>query len=360
MIRRGRRAVTCIAVALTALAVAPLAVRAAPAPAPGSFTPHTYGTPGAAGSREYWLYVPAIRSNAPRPLVVFLHGCIQTAQQAAAATGFNRLADKLGFDVVYPQQNVTSGSSAPAADGNGEGCWNWFLPEDQSRGAGEPASIAGITAQVIAGQRIDRRRVFVGGVSAGADMAVIMGATYPDVYAAVSPWAGCAYASCGDNGGRLAFDAMGARARQVPMLVLQGTGDTLNNFAMGQGLVDAWLATDDWVDNGVPDGSVSRLPATVDNGGFDQTPQPGSGDPCVRPSNFPCPGGIIGFQGTYPYTIEHFDNAAKCNVLDFWVVHGIEHSIPHADDSTPFTDPLGPDMTSASYAFFQHHPMGAC
>jgi len=356
MITRGRLAAAVVA-AVLALSIAPAAVHAAPPQA--SFTKHTFGVPGAPGTRDYWLYVPATRGNAPRPLVVFLHGCIHTALQAAEATGFNRLADELGFDVVYPQQNVTSGSSAPASDGNGEGCWNWFLPDDQSRGAGEPATIAGITAEVIAGQRVDRRRVFVGGVSAGADMAVIMGATYPDVYAAVSPWAGCAYASCSDNGGRLAYAAMGARARQVPMLVLQGTADTLNNFAMGQGLVDAWLATDDWADDGVPDGSVSRLPASVDNGGFDQVPQPGTGDPCVRPSNFPCPGGIVGFQGTYPYTVEHFDNAGGCNVLDFWVVHGIEHSVPHADDSTPFTDPLGPDMTAASYDYFLHHPMGA-
>jgi poly(hydroxyalkanoate) depolymerase family esterase len=347
-----------LAAGLVTLACTALPVRAA-APQ-SSFTKHTYGVPGAVGTRDYWLYVPATRGNAPRPLVVFLHGCIQTAPEAAAATRFDALADKLGFDVVYPQQNVTTNSSAPVADGNGEGCWNWFLTDDQQRDVGEPKTIAGITEQVIAAQRIDRRRVYIGGVSAGADMAVIMGATYPDVYAAVSPWAGCAYASCGDNAGRLAYTAMGPRARQVPMLVMQGTADTLNAFPLGQGLVDAWLATDDWVDNGVPDGSVSRLPSSVDNGGFDQTPSPGSGDPCVRPSNFPCPGGVIGFQGTYPYTVEHFANAGGCNVLDFWVVHGIEHSVPDADNSTPFTDPLGPDMTAASYDFFRRHPMGAC
>lgn len=349
--------VVCMVAALLTLAM-PVAVHAAP-PSPASFTKHTFGVPGAPGTRDYWLYVPAAKGNAPRPLVVFLHGCVQTAVQAAASTRFNQLADKLGFVVVYPQQNVTSGSSAPVSDGNGEGCWNWFLTDDQQRDAGEPKTIAGITQEVMASQRIDRRRVYVGGVSAGADMAVIMGATYPDVFAAVSPWAGCAYASCGDNGGRLAYDAMGPRARQVPMLVMQGTGDTLNVFPLGQGLVDAWLATDDWVDNGVPDGSVSRVPKSVDNGGFDQTPQPGSGDPCVRPSNFPCPGGVVGFQGTYPYTVEHYANAAGCNILDFWIVHGIEHSVPKADDSTPFTDPLGPDMTEAAYDFFLHHPMGA-
>jgi len=358
MTPRGRLAAVAAAVVVIA-SLGMSGVRASSPPLQGTFTKHTYGAPGAPGTREYWLYVPTTGAGGPRPLVVFLHGCIQTAEQAAAATGFNRLADRLGFVVVYPQQNVTTGSSAPASDGNGEGCWNWFLPDDQHRGAGEPGSIAGITEEVVAAQNVDRQRVYVSGVSAGADMAVTMGAAYPDVYAAVVAGAGCAYAACGDNSGRLAYAEMGPRARQVPMLVVQGTADTLNDFAMGQGLVDAWLATDDWVDNGVPDGSVSRLPASIENGGFDQVPKPGSGDPCVRPSNFPCPGGIIGFQGTYPYTVEHFDNAGGCNILDFWVIHGLEHSVPHADSATPFTDPLGPDMTAASYDFFLHHPIGA-
>lgn len=358
MSRRGRLAAVAGAVIVLA-SLGMSGVRAASPPLQGTFTKHTYGVPGASGTRDYWLYVPTTGAGAPRPLVVFLHGCIQTAEQAAAATGFNQLADRLGFLVVYPQQNVTTGSSAPASDGNGEGCWNWFLPDDQHRGAGEPQSIAGITEEVIGAQDVDRQRVFVSGVSAGADMAVTMGAAYPDVFAAVVAGAGCAYAGCGDNGGRLAYAEMGPRARQVPMLIVQGTADTLNNFAMGQGLVNAWLATDDWVDNGVPDGSVSRLPASIENGGFDQVPRPSTGDPCVRPSNFPCPGGIVGFQGTYPYTVEHFDNAGGCNVLDFWVVHGMEHAVPHADSATPFTDPLGPDMTAASYDFFAHHPMGA-
>ena len=46
---------------------------------------------------------------------------------------FYEAADRHGFVVVYPQQD---------RDQNPHGCWNWFLPEHQVRGAGDPAAIA--------------------------------------------------------------------------------------------------------------------------------------------------------------------------------------------------------------------------
>jgi poly(hydroxyalkanoate) depolymerase family esterase len=301
--------------------------------------------------------------------VVYLHGCLQTAEAAAKQTRFNELARKLRFVVAYPDQRVTTDNrSAPFEDGNGIGCWNWFLPEDQERELegdqlegpgfpGEPALIAGITRQVMATQRIDPARVYVDGISAGADMAVIMGATYPDLYAAVGALAGGPYATWTDLTGRLTYDAMGPRARVVPMFVEQGTADTLNAFPVSQALVDSWLGAGDLADDGEANGSIARTPAKTENHDFDQTPQPASGDACVRNHNWPCPGGVIGFQDTYPYTVESYADSRGCDVLDFWVVHGLEHAYPNADPSTEFSDPLGPDITTAAYRFFMAHPM---
>lgn len=344
-------------VLMALLAAVPVAARGSTAA--GLQGPFRYSAPGLP-SRQYWRYVPSGVRAGHRPLVVFLHGCLETAVQAAAATHFDQLADRLGFVVVYPQQTVTPGTSAPLADGNGEGCWNWFLPDDQQRGRGEPGSIAGITEQVrdTGALRIDRTRVYVEGVSAGADMAVILGATYPDVYAAVGALAGCAYATCADVTGSLAHQAMGKLARVVPMFVEQGTADTLNPFPLGQALVASWLGADDWADDGLADGSVSRSPASVDQHDPDQLPRPGSGDPCIRSSNWPCPGGIVGFQRSYPYTVEHYDDATGCDILDFWVIHGMEHAHPDGDPRQRWTDPLGPDVTLGSYAFFRQHRLG--
>ncbi|HET7311690.1 MAG TPA: PHB depolymerase family esterase [Mycobacteriales bacterium] len=334
---------------------APSCARLQPASWTGTFTPGTFTADGL--SRGYCLYLPAGGVQAGRPLVVYLHGCNETAEQTAQASHFNDIADRDNLVVLYPQQNVTTNSSAPFADGNGVGCWNWFLPEDQHRGAGEPAVLADLTQSVVASQQIDPARVFVTGVSAGADMATILAADYPDVYAAAAPIAGCAFQTCTDAAGALAYQVMGPRARVVPMLVENGTADSLNNMTMATGLVHGWLGTDDLADDGAANASISRTPASTTTYDADQTPQPGSGDLCIHNNTFTCPGGAVGFQGSYPYTVQTYDDAAGHDVLEFWVIHGMEHAHPDAPGDGPYTDPLGPDISLASYCFFAAHPM---
>jgi poly(hydroxyalkanoate) depolymerase family esterase len=343
----------------TAVAIPVTHAVAQPAKATGSFTEHTFAAPGLP-TRDYWLFVPAGKSHEPRPLLVFLHGCNITAEQSAQITRFNDLAAQLGFVVVYPQQAVTTNSSAPLADGNGIRCWNWFLPDDQSRDAGEPGTIAGITRQVMTSQPIDPKRVFVEGISAGANMAVTLGANYPDLYAAVGALAGCAYRTCGDETGALTNQAMGANARVVPMFVENGTADTLNNLAMAGGLVSSWLGADDLADDGSMNDSIARTPASQQTFGTDQTPRPGSGDLCIHDNTLTCPGGAVGFEQTYPYTVASYDDSNGCDLMDVWLIHGMEHAYPDAPGDGPYTDPLGPDITTAAWRFFANHTMGVC
>jgi poly(hydroxyalkanoate) depolymerase family esterase len=329
--------------------VAPPVVQAAPR---GQLSHHRYTEPGGL-TRDYLQYVPA-HLPAGRPLVVFLHGCNETATEAMAATRFNALADKERFAVLYPEQVRASNSSAPLADGNGIGCWNWFLPDDQERGAGEPAVLAGMTRYVTKAVRADRRRVYVEGISAGAAMTVILAATYPDVFAAAGALAGCTYRTCADLGGRLAFEQMGPRARLVPMFVENGTADVLNPAAQSEGVVQSWLGLGDLVDDGTANGSFSRTPATQDTVVPSGTPSPGGGDACVHNNSFLCLGGVLGLPD-YPVTRTTWNDAKGRDVVELWLVHGLAHAHPHAPGDGPYTDPLGPDVTRESYRFFLQH-----
>jgi poly(hydroxyalkanoate) depolymerase family esterase len=147
----------------------------------------------------------------------------------------NETADRHGFVVVYPYQ--------PRAR-NAQGCWNWFLPAHQQRGAGEPELIARITRRLIAKefeQTVDPARIFVAGLSSGGAMALILAVCYPDLFAAVAIHSGLPYRSADDIASAFAVmaaagatrapdghpvhAAMGEHARPIPSLVIHGTAD---------------------------------------------------------------------------------------------------------------------------------------
>src|SRR3989442_15895261 len=100
-----------------------------------------YTSSSSAGSRPYFVCTPSsYQIGTAVPLLVMLHGCTQTAEDFAAGTQMNQLAEQYGFIVVYPQQTPTE---------NQNGCWNWFTPSHQTRGCGEPASIAGVVQAIV-------------------------------------------------------------------------------------------------------------------------------------------------------------------------------------------------------------------
>jgi feruloyl esterase len=137
------------------------------------------------GNLRLFVYVP--KKLRPRSaLVVVLHGCGQSAAGYDLGSGWSMLADELGFVLVYPQQQRSN---------NAQGCFSWFVPGHTTRDRGEVLSIRQMIARASELFEIDRKRVFVTGLSAGGAMASAMLATYPEVFAGGAVIAGLPYGS---------------------------------------------------------------------------------------------------------------------------------------------------------------------
>jgi poly(hydroxyalkanoate) depolymerase family esterase len=158
---------------------------------PGRLEPLKFrGNPG---RLDAYVYVPARQAERPA-LVVALHGCSQRASDFDDETGWTALAEEAGFLLLLPEQ---SPYNSPAR------CFNWFSPKDYRRDRGEPESIRHQVETLLAQYPIDRNRIFVTGLSAGAGMTSVLLATHPDLFAGGAVMAGLPY-GCAAN----AFQAL--------------------------------------------------------------------------------------------------------------------------------------------------------
>jgi poly(hydroxyalkanoate) depolymerase family esterase len=231
------------------------AARAGPAfPAaapPSGVAWHTHTGPE--GSRRYRLSVPErLDARRPAPLVVMLHGCTQDPDDFAAGTRLDSLAAERGVVVAWPEQPA---SAQP------QKCWTWYDPAHQARGAGEPAIVAGIAAEVATRLPVDADRVYLAGLSAGGAMAANVAAAYPERFAAVAVHSGIAFRAASSVGEGLA--AMGTGAADVdalaraaeaafggrprpPLLVIHGAADPVVNVENARQLARQWAGEARW------------------------------------------------------------------------------------------------------------------
>ncbi len=122
--------------------------------------------------------------NEAAPLVVVLHGCTQTGAGYDHHSGWSQLADEAGFALLYPEQQRANNPNL---------CFNWFQPKDVDRGSGEALSIRQMIETMVVAHKLDRKRIFITGLSAGGAMAAAMLAVYPEVFAAGAIIAGLPY-----------------------------------------------------------------------------------------------------------------------------------------------------------------------
>ena len=288
---------------------------AAPSSGPSRSTTSTGGEfvsgscTSAAGTRSYRLYVPSSFRGEPMPLIVLLHGCTQDAVDLARGTRMNECAEREGFLVLYPEQSMSA---------NGQRCWNWFKADDQGRHGGEPSMIAAMTRQIMETYAVDADQVYVAGMSAGGSMAVIMGAAYPDLYAAVGVHSGLPYRSAHDL--RSAYAAMqsGGKGHSsslgIHTIIFHGTADTTVHPANAEGLLgqerDAKLMSTE----------TGRVP------------------------------------GGHAYTHSVYRDTERGVVMEQWIVEGVGHAWSGGSPAGSFTDAMGPDASAEMVRFFHEHP----
>ena len=219
----------------------PLAARHTPPPGAGAWLPGV--VMGAGGARRFRLYrPPGLQLGERLPLIVMLHGCGQDANSFAASTRMNRIALRERFLVLYPEQDRLA---------NGQGCWNWF-DTGTGRAFGEAALIMKAIDQVCLLHPVDKARVAIAGLSAGASMAALLVTRHPRRFKAVVMHSGIppgtAHSTLSALGAMqgtrstkpLAASPSTMEAHWPPLLVIHGDADAVVSPQNGQAAVQGW------------------------------------------------------------------------------------------------------------------------
>jgi poly(hydroxyalkanoate) depolymerase family esterase len=184
------------------------------------------------GNLRMFDYRPPTLAQNPA-LVVVLHGCTQTAADYDLGAGWSTLANRYGFALLLPQQQHSN---------NPNGCFNWFQPQHTRRNYGEPLSIRQMIEKSVVDHGIDRRRIFITGLSAGGAMTSVMLACYPELFAGGAIIAGLPYGAAATV--QQAFEMM----FQSPSRSPQEWGDLVRKASSHRGpwpRVSVWHGNDD-------------------------------------------------------------------------------------------------------------------
>lgn len=279
--------------------------------------------PGATFARgrasiDYKLYIPPGELSAPRPLLVMLHGCTQNPDDFATGTRMNEVARRQGWLVLYPRQ---SAAASP------QGCWNWFKSGHQRRGRGEPALLAALTQHIVDTHSGNARQVHAAGLSAGGAMAVVLGQTYPELFASVGVHSGL---------------PCGAASNAAEALALMRSGPEARRGEAGSSEVP-----------------LRAVPTIVFHGERDMTVHPLNGQQIYRDA-FAGLTGIEsvehGREGGRAYTRKTCMNARGQPLAELWLIEGAGHTWSGGDARGSHTDFRGPDAASQMLLFFADHP----
>ena len=277
---------------------------------------------GPGGARGYHLYRPPALQLAPGeklPLLLMLHGCGQTGRDFAASTRMNRIASRERFLVLYAEQDRVH---------HPQGCWNWY--ETRSGKADrEAATLLAAVDQVSLLYPVDRERVAVVGLSAGAGMAALLATRYPNRFKAVAMHSGVA-----PGAAQSTASALGAmRGRRVPAMPATAVGKALGAAAVGATLPPMLVLHGDGdtvvaASNAASTAAVWAT-ATGARPGIERVLQRGK---------------------RHPMRVTDFKRAGRTFVT-LCQVAGLGHAWSGGAARLPFSDAAGPDASKLVWAF---------
>ncbi len=159
-------------------------------------------------TRSYYVHAPAnYDGKTPLPVVIVLHGATQGAQSAEKMSGMSELADREHFLAVYPS------GTGRAVTWNAGNCCGYALMNNVDDVAFLRAMIAKIESQY----PVDRRRIYMTGISNGAMMSFRAACEMADVVAAVAPVEGAQNLECHPSAPVSVIIFHGTADRLVPM-----------------------------------------------------------------------------------------------------------------------------------------------
>ena len=269
---------------------------------------------GPAGARRFRLYRPLdVKIGERLPLMVMLHGCGQDAKSFAMSTRMNRVAARERFLVLYPEQDRLA---------NAQGCWNWY-DTSSGRAYGEAALIMKAIDQVCLLYPVDRERIAVAGLSAGASMAALLVTRHPERFKAVVMHSGIAPGTAHST-----MSALGAMHGRRAALPLNATPVSM---------------------------AASWPPLMVIHGGRDHVVATTNGHAAVRvwadAAGARAGGGRNVQRGKrYAMTVTDFKRG-RSTVATLVEVGPLGHAWSGGAAKLPFSDALGPDASRMAWAF---------
>jgi polyhydroxybutyrate depolymerase len=160
--------------------------------------------------RSYLLHIPTgLNSLDPIPVVFAFHGSGQEPATMQLLTGFDEIADKAGFLVVYPE--------GLGLTWNAGTCCGYASTENVD----EPAFILQILADLGTIVNVDNKRVYAAGFSNGGALMYRLACEMSDTFAAVAPVAGAAgWSPCQPQ-------------QSVALIIVHGLADTTVPYTGG-------------------------------------------------------------------------------------------------------------------------------